>query len=362
MAEPKIDQVDFSAGMFRGVAPAMVPRDGALDIEGLLTEAGAVAQRGGTAYLSTDAVDDLHGVYSGELATGLRTVLFREAGVSLLNVDGTTTVLTVTDPRRARPAGYLGGLYWSGGSYDGTTVGASLGATHEFAAVAGRLFRASDTSTGLKVEFTSVGGTTFGATDFHLLSGVDLRGIYPLRDSLAVFTNRGIYVISGLASNLTDADGNVQHRVDLYSDDVVLEGSSWGICGFEGGLIVPAEDGVWMISLGITSEAPLPLQKISGAIDGLWNGWDFAYQGGQAIVHDGHYLIPVVVSNEDESDIDNPLRGEVLVCKLDARDSRGGRRFPWSRLRGQGANVTAIGEHTDELGETAIVASTRRRA
>jgi hypothetical protein len=351
VTEPKIVQSDFSAGMFRGVDPSKIPARGASDIVGLLTADGSVRQRGGAGWASASGhvVDGLDGVWSGELATGPRTVLLRAGGVSRLNDDGTITSLDASGVTRARPAVYKGKLYWNAGDYDGTTVGAGLasGLGNHFAVVAGRLLRVYQATDGVRVDFTAAGGTSFGATDFHLIGGgAELVGVYPLRDALAVFTSIGLFVISGLGLNLTDADGNIQHRVDLYSDDVVLQGSSWGVCGYGSGLVVPARDGVWTVSLGVTSEAALPLRKISGPIDGLWQSADVSYDGGQAEVVNGQYLIPISVPGFVE-----PRESEVLACRLDAE------RPSWSRLTGQGANVRAVGTWvTETLQERFLVA------
>ena len=123
---------------------------------------------------------------------------------------------------------------------------------------------------------------------------MSIRGIEGLRDAAVCFTTRGIYIISGLASNLTDADGNVQHRIDRYS----REGSLWGdagIAGSEGGLICPMRGGVWIINLGIASEAVQAYQMISGPIADLYKSYvEAGYSPGGAAVYRSHYILPIL--------------------------------------------------------------------
>jgi hypothetical protein len=358
----KQTQADFSAGMFRGVDPAQISTSGALDIEGLLTAEGDVLQRGGTQLLSDTAVENLYGVWSGMVGTNFRQVLFAAAGVYRLDPDGSVNLIEFAPPR-ARPCFYGSELLWGQIRYDGTATfpgygpAAATGDRH-FVTAAGKLFCAYDdpVAGGTVVAFTAAGSTVFAATDFHRLDG-DLRGIYPLRNAVAVFTTRGLFVISGVENELTDANGNILHRIDLYSDDVVLWGSSWGICGYEGGIIVPAEGAVWSVSLGVTSEAALPLQKISEPIAGMLRDANaISHDGGQAEVVHGHYLLPVTQAGVGGVLVE-PF---VLVCRLDA--DRRGRRFAWSRLTGYGAEMRAVGYLRDAAGDLQLVGGSWRPA
>ena len=107
-------------------------------------------------------------------------------------------------------------------------------------------------------------------TDFHRIpEGVRILGLQGLRDALVVFTTGGVWILSNLSLDLTDADGNVQHRVDRFSRDLVLWGDA-GIAAWEGGLVVPALDDVWVMSYGVASEAPVPFQRVSEPISRLY--------------------------------------------------------------------------------------------
>jgi hypothetical protein len=152
---------------------------------------------------------------------------------------------------------------------------------------------------GNRIDFSNIGVPgTFTATDWHQLpDGVSLTGLEGLRDSAVCFTTHGIYVISNLALQLTDADGNVQHRVDRYSRDGVLWGDA-GIAGWEGGLVAPMRDGVWLISLGVASEALQAYQLMSRPVADLYKGYvDAGYAPGGAAIYRGHYILPILSSS-----------------------------------------------------------------
>jgi hypothetical protein len=325
MGEP---QTSFAAGMFWSIAPHLIPLDGARDIVGLLEEDGTVRQRGGATNRSTgpfgSSTGTISGIWYGRLPAHVRTVLYgadgdEEAGT--LNDDGSITVHTASAIEPTRAVAYGGVLYLGSGlAYDGTTwTTTTVGTSPYLATVAGRLLRAASN----KVEFTGIGTTTFDPTDFHELpDGVTINGLIGLRNAVAVFTTQGLYVISGLNNALTDADGNVQHRIDVYSRDVVLR-HILGVAPWAGGLVVPALDGIWNVSLGVDSDALAPLAMFSEPINTLYRAATWI---GQAVVHRGHYLLPIEIDGD----------GMTLACRLDHA------KRPWSRLQGHAANVSAL--------------------
>lgn len=215
-------------------------------------------------------------------------------------------------------------------------AGIPLGTTISAVGAGTLTLSANATATATGVPLTATGGQArFDATDYHRLpTGVTVTGLAELRDSAAVFTTQGLWVISGLAANLTDADGNVQQRLDQYSRDLRLWAEADGaIVGWEGSLIVPALDGVWLISRGITSEASSPIQLISGPISNLYRGYvRDGWKPGQATVFRGHYLLPVLSPSGVR---------DVLICRLDATNWRGQRTFPWTHASSN--NATGAG-------------------
>lgn len=322
--------VDFSAGIFRGIRPERAPEGTLYDaVNSLVSDDGAAYRRGGSTYRSAAHGSELTFVWDGLLAAGQRTIIGNPAGLAVANSDGTITAVGgsggIAAPRRAVVLD--GVMYLPGGeTYDGTTVGTAAKTTDFYAAVANRLFAGE----GSRIDFSGIGAPgTFDPTDFHELpAGVQIVGMEPLRDSLAVFTTGGVWVISNVAFNLTDAEGNVQHRVDQYSRELMLWGDT-GIAGWEGTLVVPGVDGVWLMARGVASEAAQPFQRISDPIAGLYKDYvRRGYKPGQAAVYRGHYVLPVLKANNDVAD--------VLVCRLD------GEKRPWSRLGGFGAKVRAL--------------------
>lgn len=336
MSLARTTQQDFSAGMYRSVAPELIPANGAWDIvNGLLTEDGAIFRRGGTAYRSASAVLSPPTVlWDGVLATGgQQTIIARNGGFSKMDGAGVVTSLGgagVSSPGRA--VAYDGKVYMPGGvTYDGAALGAAAKAAPYYAIVANRLLALS----GDRMDFSDIGTpATFGATNFHKIpGGVTTLGAHGLRDSAAWFTTDGLWIVSNLAFELTDATGNVQHRLDRYSSEIILWGDA-GIAPWAGGMVVPGTDAVWVVNLGVTSEAPQAFARISDPIQSLYREYVRAgYTPGGAVVHRNHYLLPIL-SGLDVIDM--------LVCRLDARDRRGRQTFPWMRLAGFGTKATVL--------------------
>lgn len=153
--------------------------------------------------------------------------------------------------------------------------------------------------------------TQFDATDYHLLpAGVQTLGATSVRDTLVWFTTRGVWTISNMAFDLTDDLGNVQHQVSQPNRNIVLwghpdQGGACGVVGWNGTLIVPAQDDVHVMALDGTSET------ISDSIRPLYRSYVKAgYLPGAAQVYNGHYILPIIDSNSTLTPI------TVLVCKL----------------------------------------------
>lgn len=322
-----VAQQDFSGGQFSAADATRVPANCvAIAENALIDENGTLYRRGGSTYFSGSGWpgSQIKWIWQGTLAGGLRTLV--ATSTQIYTVDGTGTTHSEAYTGMAggalSPAVLNGVIYLPGGeTYDGTTWGTS-GPGGFLAVVANRIIKASDN----KVFFSDINTDTFDeSTNFHQIpDGAKITGVAAIRDACVVFTDRGTWVISNMAYNLTDTDGNVQHRLDLYARDLILWGpGTASVVGYGGGLIVPARDGVWLMRLGVTSEVAAPLQLLSRSISPFLKG---LIRGGfvplQAAVFQGHYLLPVVFPNGTAI--------QILCCKLQEPDRNG--NVPWTVL------------------------------
>lgn len=161
----------------------------------------------------------------------------------------------------------------------------------------------------------------FGATSYHELSqGAQGIGAAGIRDRALIFTTSGLWTISNMAYDLTDAAGNVQHRLEHAQPDLILW-SNEGIVPWQNGVLVPAVDGLWFVD-GIS--API---SFSDNIRERWVSHVTAgYKTGLAAVYRNHYLVPILDSSGVWQD--------TLACRLPKR--------AWSRLSGHAAYVSAF--------------------
>lgn len=324
-------QRDFSGGMWRSVREDLIPPNGVYDVtNGLLDNGGAVYRRGGSSYRSTAAFGSaITFIWDGWIGTpeAQTTLIASPTAWGRLNADGTVTNLGgsgLSTPGRATALN--GVLYLPGGvTWDGTTLGIAAKIGPYYTVAANRLLVA----VGGHVHFSDIGVPgTFASTDYHWIpDGTQVIGLRGLRDAAAVFTTTGVWIISNMGFDLTDASGNVQHRLDHFSSDLILWGDA-GLAAWEGGLVVPAVDGVWQLSLGVASEAPQSFRRLSTPIDSLYRDYVHrGYQPGQACVFRGHYLLPILDGLE-------PV--DLLVCRLDAEGT------PWTHFSGAGSQLAAV--------------------
>lgn len=325
---------NFSAGMFRSLAPELIPESGLYDItNGLLDEDGAIYKRGGSSYWTdTFTVEGpITLAWSGWLTGGQKTVVASPTGVYLIAENSATILLdgssnVVGEVANFSRATALDGVLYLPSGYTYTGSGSTLVAAAEtgdfVAAVANRLLVAENDT----VRFSPIGGGAFDPTDFHQIpGGVEILGLEGLRDSAAVFTTDGVWMIRNLAYNLTDADGNVQQALDRYSTDLILWGDA-GIAGWSGAIVVPALDGVWLVSLGVASEAGAPFVRISDQVADLYRSYvERGATPGVASVFRAHYILPIML---------NSAVIDTLVCRLDGRDARGRPAYPWAHFAG----------------------------
>lgn len=326
-------QSSFAGGMFRSGDPSLMPDNAFFDGQNvLLDRLGGLYKRGGSTYRSTTKYGEgFRFIWDGWLATGgQNTIVGTTANYGRLNGDGSITLLGGTEPAKAVPPAVLKGvLYLPGGkTYDGTTVGTAAKVAPYYAVVAGRLLAAG----GSKVEFSKLSEVKFEANDlWELPGGVEILGIAGGRESAVVFTTSGVWVIGNMTSNLTDESGNVQQRLDHYSGDLVLWGAG-GIASWEGALVVPGTDAVWLVKRGVTSEQISSFSRISDPIVDLYQEYVRAgYFPGQATVFQNHYILPILGGGRVI---------DTLVCRLDMPMRDGS--CPWTRLAGSGGQLAAF--------------------
>jgi hypothetical protein len=326
-------QRDFSAGMFRGVREDLIPPNGVYDAtNGLLDNTGLIYKRGGSTYRSSAAFGSwIPFIWDGFLTGGVqRTLIASTSAFGVLNTDGTVTSLAgagVGGPVRGT---VLNGILYIGGgvTYNGTVLGTAASVAPYYGVAGNRLFAGSqDTVRFSDISATGGATTTFNANDFHQVpEGVQVRGLHGLRNAIAVFTTGGVWIISNVGFDLVDASGNVQHRIDQYSRDVIIWQDT-GLAAWEGGLVVPALDGVWLMRYGVSSDAVAPFERISDPIQQLYRDYvALGYTPGLATVYRGHYILPI---------LNGSAQVDTLVCRLDVP----GR--PWTRMAGFGAKVAS---------------------
>lgn len=327
----KLLQQDFSGGMFRSGPPELIPANAAFDLTNtLLNRNGGFFKRGGTAYRATAFGAGLRFIWDGWLANGQQTLVASTTAFGKVTGGAVTGIGGTGLTRAGRPAVYEGKIYMPGGfTFDGTTAGEAAVIAPYYAVVANRLLAAE----GSRVSFSVIGDPTkFETTDFHELpGGIEVLGIEGLRQSAAVFTTSGVWVIGNLARNLTDESGNVQQTLDLYSQDLVLWGSG-GIAAWEGALVVPGTEAIYLLSLGVSSEKAQSFVRISDPIVDLYQQYvQEGYAPGQATVIDNHYLLPIIGGGDVV---------DVLCARLDM-PLKDGRSRPWTHLSGSGAKIAA---------------------
>lgn len=162
----------------------------------------------------------------------------------------------------------------------------------------------------------------FSEFDYHELPEGSLGlGAEEVRDLFVVFATDGVWTISNMAFDLTDAAGNVQQQMQRTSQNVVLAAPA-ALASYGGALVVPARDGVYLVD-GVS--APVAL---SDAISHTYTAFvDVdAIRGG--VVYKGHYLLSVST-------------GWLLACRIDRPVRiRGRTAFPWSQIIGHAGAVS----------------------
>lgn len=196
---------------------------------------------------------------------------------------------------------------------------------------------------GSRIAFTGdQGPMAMLPDDYHQLpDGAVVLGLEPLQSQMLVFSTGGVYAISGMAYDLTDALGNSQQRLERVAPNLILWDNR-GVAGFGNSIVVPCVDDVYLFDAGPRS--------IGGGIRKLYRSYvRRGFQTGQAAVFDGRYLLPIVSGNDWI---------DTLVCDL--------RTGAWTQWDGNGAAAfafsTKVGDvsHAPQLFSIGAQGSTRR--
>lgn len=187
---------------------------------------------------------------------------------------------------------------------------------------------------GDRVDFTPWGSPhSFNADeDYHLLSeGAEITGAAGIEDVAYIFATNGLWVLNNLNFDIVDDVGNRQQTLSQINRDLILW-SHAGIATWRRALVVPATDGVWLVS---SNEFKLLTRSVSK----IYRQYVRAgHHTGLAEVFDNHYHLPILDSAENVVD--------VLVCRLDrpTQTDFGGVN-PWTRFEGAGADVAGFAVH-----------------
>lgn len=253
-------------------------------------------------------------------AANLESGMLLTSGGNLLGVVktvDTNTQVTLRDPARSV---VTAATYSAAATYAFSPIGALRVDAVATVSNPARLVVAS----GDTIWFSAAGDPfTFNLAavggDYHKLpQGAQVTGMEALRNVLFAYSTQGIFTITGMDFDLTDALGNVQQRLDQINRDIVLWDAR-GIAGTRGALVVPAVDDVYLVT---DSAAP---QVLSGPIRALYRSYVAAgYQTGFGGVYRSHYFLPILNGN---------TWVDTLVCRMD----QGG----WTFLAGHGG--TSVG-------------------
>jgi hypothetical protein len=190
-------------------------------------------------------------------------------------------------------------------------------------------------ASGRTIKFTEINNphsftNSLATTNEHTLSeGVECVGLATVGQTVLIFTTGGIWTLDGLALDITDLNGNPQHRLQQLSSDVVLAGAA-GLAGSGQRFVVPATDAIYLMD-GVSQPV-----RISRPIERLYRQRIAdGYRLGKGIVYRGHYFLPIITSTSD-------VRA-MFVCRLDRPTrSQSQTAFPWSRFSGDGGETAAF--------------------
>lgn len=331
----QIAQDDFAAGTLRGSARDVQPGVGLWKaVNVLVNDDGDLVRRGGTVAISNVGAP-LTWLWTGFLGGVPWEIVATATG--FLGSDGTPLApggaagpmrVAVFEDRIYMPN--LKSVVYAAGrlTFEDWTRPATVDAVAPLhvETISGRLVVAA----GNRIAFTSATDTTtFAATDFHgLPNGVLVMGLFSVQDTLLVFTNFGLWSVTNMAYDLTDADGNVQQTLSLVVPELSLLHEA-GLCSYQGRIVAPCIDRVYLID---PINPPVP---ISDSISPLYAYFvDFGCVPGQARVFRGTLLMPMIDSTG--------VIVDMLACRL-TRPVRGRLTYyPWTEFEGHARDIRAF--------------------
>ncbi len=340
---------DFGVLAADGVTPVNLGGTGlAGPVRGVVV-AGMLFIPGGTIYGgSRKAADYATGTVTttlaGKVVTGAGTAWLANVDAGMLLRIGAGryyVVASVQSDTQLTLADAYEGATAAGQAYALTRLGSAASPYRTadiYASVAERLV----TVEGSSIRF-SAGRSVLGVLQPHVFDPTDLHelpegsvglGAESIRDQLVVFASDGIWNVTNMAFDLTDAAGNVQQTLQRTSQEVVLWGAA-GVASYRGALVVPAVDGVYLVD-GVSQPVAVS--------DSIWplivEHVRAGRRPGGAVVFKNHYLLPVLDASN--------LVVDLLVCRLDRPAAARGRTFfPWSWMRGHGGNVTGLARRVE---------------
>jgi hypothetical protein len=340
-----IGQDDFAVGTLRGVAPDVQPGVGVYAaINAMLNDDGDLFRRGGSRYLDPGYHLDgaITWIWSGFLGAEFFTLVSDLSGV--YTSDNVLIGGSAGLPRPVQVVAMDTTLFFPNGDRFVYTPGSGLlkydwalppsidssGDLH-LATIAGRLVVAS----GNTIAFSEAGfPETFTPDDYHTLpGGVQVRGLAAIQDTLLVFTNYGLWAISNMAYNLTDAAGNIQQTLALIVPEMSLLHEA-GLAPWQGRFIAPCADRVYFVD---AVSAPVP---ISDSITPMYA--ELVRQGarpGLAKVHRNTLFLPMLKTNQSTLEEENVA---TLTCRVDRPIQGRYTYFPWAEHRGHAAKARAF--------------------
>jgi hypothetical protein len=277
----RIAQNDFSAGVFRDVAPALIPKQGVYDfINALLDEDGNPYRRGGSSYESTSGLgsDGLTWVENLYLRPGNRTVFANAADFGVLDAEGGAVNLGgsgLEEPMQSATLEdllFIGGAALYGGSQkssaystgtisvtNGSKTVTGSGVTWNTLVDAGMLFQTGiervyvvdsiDSSSTLTLRDAYQGGTKSGQT--YTLSPLHTIGSdpYEAADYYTSCANR-IVALKGRTIKFTEIDDphtmtNSHGTTNSHTLPAGVEGIGLATAGQT--CIVFTTDGIWAL-------------------------------------------------------------------------------------------------------------------
>jgi hypothetical protein len=272
-------QDDFSAGAFPLTSFEQIPANGVFDAQNLLVDDDrSLKIRGGSRWASPTigAGSDLAWSWSGVIGSTQRIIVGNGGRMAAVDdqANTATTIVGGTFPPPGPGVSLAGFLFTPAGQAisPALVVSAPALVRSSYAVAGNRLWAANIGTT--RVDFSNVGDPgTFGGTSFHQIPEGGIQGMIGMRDAVVVFTTAGVWIISNVGLNLTDTAGNVQHRIDRYSRSLTLWSANGLGAAYEGALVIPARDGVYLLSYGVASEAPQGFTLISRPIGTLYRSY-----------------------------------------------------------------------------------------